>query len=140
MSTNKTTPTDKNVSDFLEKVSDKKKQQDSRKLVNLFEEASGFPPKMWGDSMIGFGSYHYTYESGREGDFFLVGFSPRKNAISLYFSCDLNHQEPDLLDKLGKIKTGKSCVYIKQLEDVDLSILKVLTEKAIAHTLQKFPN
>jgi hypothetical protein len=139
MAENKTKETEKSVEDFINTVEDQKKRQDSFELVKLFQEVSGFEPKMWGDSIIGFGSYHYKYESGREGDFLLIGFSPRKNAISLYMSCDIQGQHADLLSGLGKFKSGKSCLYINKLEDIDIEVLKELANASMEFTSEKYP-
>lgn len=139
MAENKTKETESSVEDFINAVEDQKKRQDSFELLKLFQEVSGFEPKMWGDSIIGFGSYHYKYESGREGDFLLIGFSPRKNAISLYMSCDLQGQHAGLLSKLGKYKSGKSCLYVNKLEDIDIEVLKELAKASMEFTLTKYP-
>ncbi|SMD45639.1 protein of unknown function (DU1801) [Aquiflexum balticum DSM 16537] len=139
MTENKTKETESSVEEFINTVEDQKKRQDSFELLKLFQEVSGFEPKMWGDSIIGFGSYHYKYDSGREGDFLLIGFSPRKNAISLYMSCDIHGQHAGLLSRLGKFKSGKSCLYINKLEDIDKEVLKELAKASIEFTLAKYP-
>ncbi|WP_373523799.1 DUF1801 domain-containing protein [Aquiflexum sp.] len=139
MTENKTKETDRSVEDFINTVEDQKKRQDSFELVKLFQGVSKSKPKMWGDSIIGFGSYHYKYESGREGDFLLIGFSPRKNAISLYMSCDIQGQHADLLSRLGKYKSGKSCLYVNKLEDINLEVLKQLAKASMEFTLAKYP-
>jgi hypothetical protein len=130
MAKNKTTETTENVDDFLKKVTDPVKRKDSYTLIGMMEKQSGFPARMWGPSIIGFGSYHYKYESGHEGDAPLIGFSPRSSAISLYLSCDFKMKE-ELLQKFGKYKIAKSCIYIKKLADIDLNILT----KMIDHSL-----
>ncbi len=137
---NKTQETESSVSDFIESLESEQKRKDSYKLVDIFREVSGCEAKLWGDSLIGFDNYHYKYESGREGDFFVVGFSPRKNAISLYFSCDVQEQYKDILSKLGKHKTGKSCLYINKLSDIKVDVLKELAKNSIEFTLQKYPH
>jgi hypothetical protein len=139
MADNKTKETEKSVEDFINTVEDQKKKQDSFELVKLLQEVSGFEPKMWGDSIIGFGSYHYKYDSGREGDFLLIGFSPRKSAISLYLSCDIEGQHAGQLSRLGKFKSGKSCLYINKLEDIDLEVLKELAKASMEFILGKYP-
>jgi hypothetical protein len=139
MDDNKTKETEKSVEDFINTVEDQKKKQDSFELVKLLQEVSGFEPKMWGDSIIGFGSYHYKYDSGREGDFLLIGFSPRKSAISLYLSCDIEGQHAGQLSRLGKFKSGKSCLYINKLEDIDLEVLKELAKASMEFILGKYP-
>ncbi|MDX5478670.1 MAG: DUF1801 domain-containing protein [Cyclobacteriaceae bacterium] len=138
MSENKTKATDQSVMDFIEAVENEQKRMDSLALIELLKDASGNNPKMWGSSIIGFGSYHYKYQSGHEGDAPLVGFSPRKNAITLYFSCDVNGQHADLLAHLGKHKTGKGCVYINKLSDVNPEIIKELAKASISFTLEKY--
>lgn len=138
MPENKTKETDSSVWDFIQAVENEQKRQDSLALIEILKDASGHEPKMWGTSIIGFGSYHYKYQSGHEGDAPLVGFSPRKNAITLYFSCDVNSQHADLLAKLGKHKTGKGCVYINKLSDVNPEIIKGLAKASISFTLEKY--
>lgn len=140
MAENKTKETEKSVEEFINAVGDEKKRQDSFELVKVLREVSGFEPKMWGDSIVGFGSYHYKYESGREGDFLLVGFSPRKNAISLYLSCDIEGQHAPILSKLGKFKNGKSCLYVNRLEDINVEVLKDLVKASMDFTMNKYPN
>lgn len=127
----KTKETDSDVIQFIEDtVENPKKKQDAYRLLEIFEETSGFPPKMWGPSIIGFGSYHYVYESGHEGDAPLVGFSPRKAKTSLYFATGDPDRE-QLLAKFGKHASGKSCVYINKLEDIDTEVLKELITESI---------
>lgn len=122
----KTNETTVNVSDFIQSfVDNEQKKQDSYKLIELMSQWSGFEPKMWGPTMIGFGSYHYKYASGHEGDAMLIGFSPRKAEFSLYVSAPGNDNK-QLLEKLGKYKMGKACIYFKKLSDIDLTILEKL--------------
>lgn len=128
---NKTLETTASVADFIAHISEKERQKDAWTIVELMKKESGFEPKLWGSSIIGFGSYHYKYESGREGDAPLIGFSPRKTEFALYLSSRLKDREK-LLKQLGKHRTGKACVYIKKLTDVDLDILK----KMIAQSLE----
>ena len=133
MSQNKTQPTKSSVTAFLEAVSPPQKREDCRTIATLMQEITGEKPVLWGKSIIGFGDYRYKYASGREGNWFLAGFSPRKNTITLYLFCDLDH--PGLsLDKLGTYKRGKGCLYIKKLSDVNLNVLKRLIKKAIVLT------
>lgn len=139
MAKNKTQETEYAVIDFLNSVEGEQKRKDSLELIRIFKEVSGFEPKMWGPSIIGFGSYHFKYESGREDEAPLVGFSPRKAAISLYFSCDIEGQQATLLSQLGKFKNGKSCIYIKKLADVKEDILKALTQESIDFIQKKYP-
>ncbi|WP_298832070.1 DUF1801 domain-containing protein [uncultured Planococcus sp.] len=135
----KTKETDADVIAFIESVDHPKKRQDAYKLLELFEQASGFSPKMWGSSIIGFGSYHYVYKTGHEGDAPLVGFSPRKAKISLYFATGDEKRGP-LLEKLGKHTTGKACVYINQTDDVDLDVLQQLIRQSIDFLQDLYPD
>lgn len=128
---NKTQPTQKTVTEFLGAVADETQRADAKALVKLMQSATGEKPKMWGPSIVGFGSYHYTYESGREGDMPLVGFSPRKTATVLYLGLGESWAKP-LLAKLGKHTTGKGCLYIKRLSDVDVKVLEQLVRKKVA--------
>lgn len=127
----KTKVNDKRVEEFLNTVSDSKKRQDCQVILELMQEITRATPKMWGDSIVGFGSYHYRYKSGREGDWFLTGFSPRKQNLTLYIMPGFD-QFADTLEKLGKFKTGKGCLYIKKVEDVKLDVLRELIEKSVA--------
>ncbi|MFD1737416.1 DUF1801 domain-containing protein [Bacillus salitolerans] len=126
----KTKETENSVIEFIEKVDSPKKKEDSYKLLDIFTETSGYPAKMWGPSIIGFGSYHYKYESGHEGDAPFVGFSPRKGKISLYFAVGDTNRE-DLLKDFGKHTTGKACVYINKISDIDVDILKIMISQSI---------
>ncbi|MEL7159311.1 MAG: DUF1801 domain-containing protein [Bacteroidota bacterium] len=127
---NKTQPTDVAPADFVAAVTDEQKRHDSEWLLRTMEEITGAVPVMWGPSIIGFGSYHYVYPSGREGDWMLTGFSPRKNALTLYLMSGVE-REAELLAKLGKYKTGKSCLYVKRLSDVDTDVLKELITASV---------
>lgn len=131
----KTKATNVNVKDFLKSVPDEQKRKDSLVLLDMMSKITKQKPKMWGPSIIGFGSYHYKYESGHEGDMCIAGFSPRKAAISVYILMGFN-KSPELLEKLGKFKTGKSCLYVKKLADVDLNVL----EKLIAESYKYIKN
>lgn len=128
----KTQPNDQSVTAFLNRVEDETKRQDSFTILDLMQQATGDEPVMWGDSIIGFGTYHYKYASGREGDWFLVGFSPRVQNLTLYIMSGFDEYE-ELLGKLGKHSTGKSCLFVKRLENIDLNVLKELVEKSVAH-------
>lgn len=121
----KTKPTNQSVEKFIKDIPDATKREDSRTVSALMAEISGHKPKMWGPSIIGFGSYHYKYESGQEGDWPMLAFSPRKQNLTLYLLQGLD-EEKELLKKLGKHSTGRSCLYIKQLSDVDMPTLKKL--------------
>lgn len=129
----KTKETEVSVIDFLNQfVDNEQKKQDSLQLIDLMKKWSGFEPKMWGPTMIGFGSYHYKYASGHEGDAMLIGFSPRKAEFSLYVSAPGNENKT-LLEKLGKYKMGKSCIYFKKLADLDLGTLEKLSKETIRY-------
>lgn len=135
----KTKPTDHSVVEFIENVDHVKKREDAYRLLDLFTETTGYEATMWGPSIIGFGSYHYKYESGHEGDAPLAGFSPRKAKISLYFAPDDPERER-LLAKLGKHTTGKSCVYVNKLDDVDTDVVRELILTSMAHMRKLYPN
>ena len=125
MSELKTKKNDKSVEDFLNGLDNEKKKQDSFLILSLMKEVSGSEPKMWGDSIIGFSEYQYKYKSGREGTWFKIGFSPRKQNLTLYLMSGFKGKD-DLLNKIGKYKTGKGCFYINKIEDVELTVLKEL--------------
>lgn len=125
MSQNKTQKTGASVDEFLESVASPRRREDGFAVLAMMREITGLEPEMWGPSIIGFGDYHYKYESGREGDFFLTGFSPRKQSLTLYIMSGLEGHE-DLLEKLGKHRTGAACLYINKLADVDTDILRRL--------------
>lgn len=127
MPANKTQPTKLSVKAFIDALPDEAKRADAKALVKLMQNATGDKPTMWGPSIIGFGSYHYVYESGREGDEPMVGFSPRKAATVLY-----NVRDDEALPRLGKYTTGKGCLYIKRLADVDLTVLESMVFKSVA--------
>ena len=133
MADNKTKPTKLSVAAFIDALTDPVRRADAKALVKLLQSAAGEKPRMWGPSIIGFGSYHYRYESGREGDMPLIGFSPRKAATVLYSMLG-SSDSPALLAKLGKHTTGKGCLYIKQLADVDQEVLQTLAAKSLAST------
>ncbi|SEN98496.1 protein of unknown function (DU1801) [Mesobacillus persicus] len=134
----KTKETDNSVLEFIEKVESPKKREDAYKLLDLFTETTGYEAKMWGPSIIGFGSYHYKYDSGHEGDAPLVGFSPRKAKISLYFATgDTKRQE--LLMNFGKHTTGKACVYINKVADINVDILKKLIIQSVEFLKTSYP-
>ena len=135
--TNKTTETESSVADFLNSIADEGKRADSFKIVELIEKHTGFPAKMWGPAIVGFSSYHYKYESGREGDAPLFGFSPRANAISLCLSSSFPGRD-ELLAKFGKHTLAKSCVYIKKLGDVDTEVLKTMADKSMTYIAEKY--
>jgi len=138
MAKNKTTETEKSVIDFINEFADsEQKRIDSLELLNIMQRVSGYEPKMWGPSIIGFGNYHYKYESGHEGDAPLIGFSPRKAAISLYIFTGLSEQMY-LLDNFGKFKMGKACIYIKKLSDIDTKKLELIVNETIKYLKEKY--
>ncbi len=128
MAQNKTQPTATSVAAFLNKIPDKQRREDCLALVKIMQAASKKEPVMWGSAIVGFGSVHYKYPSGREGDTVAIGFSPRASAIAIYMTCSLEEVK-DELEKLGKYKTGGGCLYIKALADVDQTALKALLAK-----------
>lgn len=128
----KTKPNEQSVDEFLEMVADRNRREDCLRVLEIMRDATGEEPKMWGASMVGFGSYHYRYASGREGDWFLTGFSPRKANLTLYIMAGFDRYD-ELLSRLGKFKTGKSCLYIKRLDDVDESALRQLVDASVKH-------
>src|SRR6202171_483102 len=131
MADNKTKPTKLSVTAFIDALTDRTRHADAKALVKVMQSAAGEKPRMWGPSIIGFGSYHYKYESGREGDMPLIAFSPRKAATVLYIAPGLSSSKA-LLAKLGKHSMGKGCLYMKKLADVDVIVLKKLVDKAVA--------
>jgi len=133
MSENKTKPTNQTVESFIASLPVAQQRADSMQLVRLFREVTGEPGTMWGSSIIGFGSYHYTYASGREGDWAKTGFAPRKNDLTIYLTYGFDG-DAELMAKLGPHKTGKACLYIKRLDQIDQDVLKEL----IARSLAKF--
>lgn len=137
MSKNKTQPTDESVKVFIDSLDDQQKIADSYSLLDLMKEVTGCEPKMWGPSIIGFDQYHYKYESGREGDFLKVGFSPRKREFSIYLMCSFEKNE-DLMNKLGKHRTGKSCLYVKRLEDINMDVLRDLVQESVRFVNKKY--
>ncbi len=138
MSTNKTQANDASVIKFLTAVTPEQKRQDAFSLLEMMERLSGYTATMWGPSIVGFGSYHYRYDSGREGDFMRIGFSPRKANLSIYMMAGIEHHQ-DLLAQLGKHKTGKSCLYINHLKDIKLKVLEQLVVKALEYLAEKYP-
>lgn len=135
----KTKETDESVIEFIEKVESLKKKEDAYRLLDIFTETTGYEAKMWGPSIIGFGSYHYKYQSGHEGDAPLVGFSPRKAKISLYFAPGETTRK-ELLQRFGKHTTGAACVYINKVADIDENVLKELIEASIKFLRETYPD
>ena len=137
MAENKTQPTKLKVSEFIAGIEDKVKRSDCRELMKLMSGVTGNRAKMWGANIVGYGKYHYKYASGREGEFFLTGFSPRKQALSIYIISGFSIS-PKLMEKLGKHKTGKSCLYVKKLDDIDREVLAQLVEESVAYLREKY--
>jgi hypothetical protein len=128
----KTRATGASVEEFLRAVPDDARRQDCFRVLDIMRSVTGYEPQLWGTGMVGFGSYHYRYESGREGDWFLTGFSPRKGNLTLYIMAGFDRYA-DLLSRLGKFKTRKSCLYVKRLADVDESVLRELIGASVDH-------
>ncbi|WP_058300714.1 DUF1801 domain-containing protein [Gorillibacterium timonense] len=135
----KTKETENCVIEFIEQVESPKKREDAYLLLDVFQEATGYPAKMWGPSIIGFGSYHYIYASGHEGDAPLVGYSPRKAKISLYFATG-DDQREELLKGFGKYTSGKGCIYINKVADIDLDVLKALINQSVTFLQETYPD
>jgi hypothetical protein len=129
----KTKPTEASVDSFLKGVADGQRRADALRLLEIMQEITGQPPRMWGPTMVGFGDYHYVYAGGHEGDTFLTGFSPRKDALAVYFMAGLRERFAAELPKLGKAKASKGCLYIKKLADVDLAVLRDMIRANVAH-------
>jgi hypothetical protein len=134
----KTKPSEASVEDFLNGVADEQKREDCFSLLAMMKEVTGLEPQMWGDSIIGFGTYHYKYKSGHEGDWFLTGFAPRKRNLTVYIMAGFD-QYGALLEKLGKYSTGVGCLYLKKLADVDQAILQTLVKQSVEHIKQTNP-
>ena len=126
-----TTPTEQQVEDYLATVENDQRRADARTLIEIMRDITGEPPAMWGPSMIGFGSYHYRYASGHEGDSALAGFAPRKQQLVLYLVGGFEDQHAAQMAKLGPHRTGKGCLYLKRLSDVDLDVLRTLIEQSV---------
>ena len=137
MKANKTQKTSENVEWFLSSISEEQKRLDCLKLLDIMQNITQASPAMWGTSIVGFGEYHYRYKTGREGDWFLTGFAPRKQALTLYLMCDLSHDGLNF-DGLGKYKKSKGCLYIKRLSDIDLAVLKRIIKDSIKIIQQKY--
>lgn len=134
----KTKPTKANVADFIDAVADPEKREDARAVAALMAEITGAPAQMWGASIVGFGRYRYRYASGRKGEFFETGFSPRKQALMLYIMPGFS-KYGGLLEKLGRHRLGKSCLYIKRLADIDLEVLRELVTRSVQAIREKHP-
>jgi hypothetical protein len=135
----KTKENDSSVIAFIKNIDNPRKREEAYKLLDIFTETTGYQAKMWGTSIIGFGSYHYKYASGHEGDAPLVGFSPRKAKISLYFAAGDPERE-ELLQRLGKHTSGKGCVYINKVADIDIDVLRELIKQSVRFLQNAYPN
>ena len=139
MAENKTQATSADVTAFIDGVADETQRADAHAIAAMMARLSGEPAKMWGPSIIGFGSYHYKYDSGREGDSLRIGFSPRKGQTVLYLPGTISGQA-DLLARLGKHKEGKGCLYIKRLSDVDATVLEEMVRASVGYMAQTYPD
>ena len=132
-------PTDKSVERFVEEVPDEKMRDDCRELVRIMKKITGAHPVLWGGNIIGFGKYHYVYDSGHEGDASLAAFAVRKQNITLYVMLP-DAERNDLLKKLGKHKASKGCIYIRRLDDIDVNVLEKMIAKSVAYLKKKYPS
>ncbi|MXX03821.1 MAG: DUF1801 domain-containing protein [Gemmatimonadetes bacterium] len=139
MSDLKTRPTDASVEAFIDAVDHPRRREDARTLLELMQRVTGEEPVMWGPSIVGYGSYHYRYASGQEADWPVVGFSPRKQNLSIYIMTGFEESD-ELLSRLGKHKTGKSCLYVNKLADVDLEVLERLVRASVAEMKRRYPS
>lgn len=137
MAEQKTKPNNQSVIVFLDKIPDETRRIECYALLDMMKRVTNTEPKIWGTGLVGFGNYHYKYESGHEGDCFVAGFAPRKGALTLYITAGVE-RFPKLLAKLGKHKAGKGCLYIRKLDDVDLSVLEDLVKQSVEHTRARY--
>ena len=137
MSQRKTTQNESDVNAFLAAVENPRRRADAGQLLALMQEVTGEPPKMWGPSIVGFGKYHYRYASGREGDSLVVGFSPRKQNLVIYIMPGFSDYD-ELLGRLGKFRTGRSCLYVNKLDDVDLDLLEQLVRESVEEMKRRY--
>ncbi|MEO0330526.1 MAG: DUF1801 domain-containing protein [Bacteroidota bacterium] len=137
MTSLKTQPYDRDISEFLSKVEEPQKREDCFTLLELMKEETGEEPQYWHNNMVGFGQYHYRYATGTEGDWFLTGFSPRKQSLTIYIMAGFERYD-ELMTNLGKYKTGKSCLYVKRLSDIDQKILRELVSESVAYLRDKY--
>lgn len=137
MAENKTRATNASVSEFLDAIEDRQQRNDLKKVAAMMRRATGKRARMWGPSIVGYGSYHYRYDSGREGDFLVTGYAPRKQNMAIYIMPGFKHFG-DLMHRLGKHKTGKSCLYIKRLADVDEKVLEQLIREAVNYMREHY--
>lgn len=138
MSDLETRPTEESAEEYLASIEDAERRRDCRALAEMMGKITGAEPVLWGPSIVGFGRYHYVYDSGREGDWFLTGFADRKQALTLYIMAGFDRYE-ELLERLGKHKTGKSCLYVKRLADIDRDLLEELVTASVEHLRTKYP-
>jgi hypothetical protein len=138
MAANKTIANDTSVNAFIDTVEDERKRADSHELIELMRTITGHEPKLWGNSLIGFDSYHYRYASGREGDFFITGFSPRKTALAIYIMPGFDDYA-EQLQRLGPHKTGKSCLYVKNLDAIDRDVLEEIIRDSVSAMRERYP-
>jgi hypothetical protein len=138
MAETKTKPTNQSVDDFIAAVDDERKRDDARAIVTMMQRITGEPAYMWGPSIIGFGTYHYRYESGHEGDAPVAGFSPRKTSLVFYLAPGFPGLE-DLMARLGKHKSSKGCLYVKRLDDIDTSVLEEIVKRSVKWVREKYP-
>jgi len=138
MADNKTIQNNESVKEFLDSITDKNRYNDCLEVTKMMKEITGKKPTMWGNSIVGFGIYHYKYESGREGDYFITGLSPRAQNLTIYIMPGFSNYD-SLMKKLGKHKTGKSCLYIKKLEDIDKPTLKELIRRSVGDMVETYP-
>jgi hypothetical protein len=131
----KTRQTGRSVEGFLQSIPDAERRRECLAVLRIMKKATRAAPKMWGPSIVGFGSYHYKYDSGREGEWFLTGFSPRKQNLTLYIMAGFDRYEA-LMGKLGRHKTGKSCLYVRRLDDIDLDVLAELVQRSVEHMVR----
>jgi hypothetical protein len=139
MAKNKTTYTKNSVTEFGDKIENEAKRDDSFQLIEIYKSITGFEPRMWGPTIIGFGNYHYKYESGHEGDAPLAAFSPRKDSLVLYFAPEYENREV-LLSQLGKHKSSKACVYVKKLSDIDVKVLERMVVTSMDYIRKLYPS
>jgi len=138
MAENKTAPTDADAAAFIASIEDSGKREDAKQIAAIMQRVSGHPPRLWGPSIVGFGTYHYRYASGREGDSPRVGFSPRKAALTLYLTDGFPYHA-EVMSRLGSFTTGKACLYIKRLSDIDVTVLEELIRASLAHMAELYP-
>lgn len=139
MSENRTRPTEQSVAEYVENLPDERRREESGRLIEIMQRATGSEPVLWGSSIIGFGRYRYTYDSGRSGEWALVGFAPRKGKLSIYLMDGFEGRE-ELLEELGPHSTGKSCLYVTRLERVDEQVLERLVEASVAAMRRRYPD